>query len=91
VALQCHGQLVLFEALSPSTPFVELLGQLNKTIGPDLDLHIGNTTFLRGLLMPRNDGDEDRLPGNLRREAYSHPRLGPHELGFPSKRDCSFR
>ncbi|KUJ19056.1 protocatechuate 3 [Mollisia scopiformis] len=43
------GSYSSFEALDPNTPFAELLESLNKTIGPDLDLHTGNSTFLRGM------------------------------------------
>ncbi|KAI3400914.1 hypothetical protein diail_1121 [Diaporthe ilicicola] len=42
------GSYSSFTALSPNTPFEELLEQLNKTIGEgELDLHIDDTTFLR--------------------------------------------
>ncbi|KAH6665022.1 dioxygenase [Halenospora varia] len=43
------GSYSSFEALDPNTPFETLLEQLNKTIGPGLDLHTGDTTFLRGM------------------------------------------
>ncbi|KAL3427937.1 hypothetical protein PVAG01_01446 [Phlyctema vagabunda] len=43
------GSYSSFEALDPNTPFETLLEQLNKTIGPDLDLHTSDTTFLRGM------------------------------------------
>ncbi|KAL1871363.1 hypothetical protein Daus18300_004729 [Diaporthe australafricana] len=42
------GSYSSFTALSPDTPFEELLEQLNKTIGEgELDLHTDDTTFLR--------------------------------------------
>lgn len=43
------GSYSSFDAYNPNTPFEELLAQLNKTIGPDLDLHSGNSTWLRGM------------------------------------------
>lgn len=44
------GSYSSFEALDPNTPFEELLDQLNVTIGAGtLDLHTGNSTFLRGM------------------------------------------
>jgi protocatechuate 3,4-dioxygenase beta subunit len=44
------GSYSSFTGLSPNTPFEELLAELNKTIGPGLDLHTDSTTFLRGLV-----------------------------------------
>lgn len=43
------GSYSSFTGLDPNTPFATLLEELNKTIGPDLDLHTDDTTFLRGL------------------------------------------
>jgi protocatechuate 3,4-dioxygenase beta subunit len=43
------GSYSSFEALSPNTPFEELLTELNITDIAHADLHTGNTTFLRGM------------------------------------------
>lgn len=44
------GSYSSFDGRSPNTPFEELLAQLNLTLGNGpLDLHTGNTTFLRGM------------------------------------------
>ncbi|KAI1074325.1 protocatechuate 3,4-dioxygenase beta subunit [Whalleya microplaca] len=56
------GSYSSFTGLSPNTPFEELLKQLNKTIGPDLDLHTDNTTFLRGV-WPTNDNGITEFTG----------------------------
>ncbi|KAI1497538.1 protocatechuate 3,4-dioxygenase beta subunit [Biscogniauxia marginata] len=50
------GSYSSFTGHSPDTPFEELLKQLNKTIGPDLDLHTDATTFLRGLWPTNENG-----------------------------------
>lgn len=42
------GSYSSFTGQSPNTPFIELLDQLNATIGDDL--HTDDTTFLRGLV-----------------------------------------
>ncbi|OBR02774.1 Protocatechuate 3 [Colletotrichum higginsianum IMI 349063] len=34
---------------NPNTPFLELIDQLNVTLGPDMDIHTDDTTFLRGI------------------------------------------
>ncbi|KAH9992392.1 protocatechuate 3,4-dioxygenase beta subunit [Xylariaceae sp. FL0662B] len=56
------GSYSSFTGLNPNTPFEELLDQLNKTIGPDLDLHTDNTTFLRGM-WPTNDNGITEFTG----------------------------
>jgi protocatechuate 3,4-dioxygenase beta subunit len=43
------GSYSSFEALSPNTPFAELLQELNITDVMHADLHTGNSTFLRGM------------------------------------------
>ncbi|KAF2691480.1 protocatechuate 3 [Lentithecium fluviatile CBS 122367] len=50
------GSYSSFDALSPNTPFEELLSQLNKTIGSDLDLHTGDSTWLRGMWPTDSNG-----------------------------------
>lgn len=51
------GSYSSFEALSPNTPFAELLEELNVTIGAGtLDLHTGDSTFLRGMWPTDNNG-----------------------------------
>lgn len=50
------GSYSSFDALSPNTPFEELLDQLNKTIGEDLDLHTGDSTWLRGMWPTDSNG-----------------------------------
>lgn len=44
------GSYSSFTGQDPNTPFEELLAQLNVTIGPGLDLHTDDTTFLRGIV-----------------------------------------
>ncbi|KAH8895233.1 protocatechuate 3 [Thozetella sp. PMI_491] len=43
------GSYSSFTGDDPNTPFGELLAQKNLTIGPGLDLHTDDTTFLRGM------------------------------------------
>ncbi|CAG8960184.1 hypothetical protein HYFRA_00010663 [Hymenoscyphus fraxineus] len=52
------GSYSSFEAHSPDTPFLELLAQLNQTFDPmtRLDLHTGNTTWLRGMWPTNKEG-----------------------------------
>ncbi|KAK9781166.1 putative Dioxygenase [Seiridium cardinale] len=50
------GSYSSFTGLNPNTPFEELVKQLNKTIGPDLDLHTDDTTFLRGIWPTDSEG-----------------------------------
>ncbi|KAI4592184.1 hypothetical protein KJ359_011422 [Pestalotiopsis sp. 9143b] len=50
------GSYSSFTGLDPNTPFEELLEQLNVTIGPDLDLHTDDTTFLRGIWPTDTEG-----------------------------------
>lgn len=51
------GSYSSFEALSPNTPFTELVASLNLTLGNGtLDLHTGDSTFLRGMWPTNSDG-----------------------------------
>ncbi|KAF2795674.1 protocatechuate 3 [Melanomma pulvis-pyrius CBS 109.77] len=43
------GSYSSFEGNDPNTPFEELVASKNLTIGPGLDLHTGDTTWLRGM------------------------------------------
>lgn len=43
------GSYSSFDAYSPDIPFAELVASLNKTIGSGLDLHTGDSTWLRGM------------------------------------------
>ncbi|KAI5926470.1 protocatechuate 3,4-dioxygenase beta subunit [Camillea tinctor] len=56
------GSYSSFTGRSPNTPFEELLKELNMTIGPDLDLHTDDTTFLRGM-WPTNDNGITEFTG----------------------------
>ncbi|TEA10707.1 hypothetical protein C8034_v008901 [Colletotrichum sidae] len=50
------GSYSSFVNRDPNTPFEELLEQLNVTIGPDLDLHTDDTTWLRGMWPTDSNG-----------------------------------
>ncbi|CZR61636.1 probable protocatechuate 3,4-dioxygenase beta subunit [Phialocephala subalpina] len=50
------GSYSSFEGRSPNTPFAELVASLNMTIGPGLDLHTGDTTWLRGMWPTDSNG-----------------------------------
>ncbi|KAF9873227.1 hypothetical protein CkaCkLH20_09390 [Colletotrichum karsti] len=50
------GSYSSFTGQDPNTPFEELLEQLNVTIGPDLDLHTDDTTWLRGMWPTDSNG-----------------------------------
>ncbi|KAF1952666.1 aromatic compound dioxygenase [Byssothecium circinans] len=50
------GSYASFEALSPDTPFLELLDQLNITVGPNLDLHTSEATCLRDMWPTDSNG-----------------------------------
>ncbi|KAF4904110.1 hypothetical protein CGCVW01_v013048 [Colletotrichum viniferum] len=50
------GSYSSFTGRDPNTPFEELLEQLNVTIGPDLDLHTDDTTWLRGMWPTDSNG-----------------------------------
>jgi protocatechuate 3,4-dioxygenase beta subunit len=54
------GSYSSFEPLSPNTPFEELLAQLNITNPQGVDLHSGNTTFLRGMWPTDSNGMMER-------------------------------
>lgn len=43
------GSYSSFEGNDPNIPFEELVASRNMTIGPGLDLHTGETTWLRGM------------------------------------------
>lgn len=51
------GSYSSFDALDPNTKFVDLLAELNLTIGSGtLDLHTGDSTWLRGMWPTDSDG-----------------------------------
>jgi protocatechuate 3,4-dioxygenase beta subunit len=54
------GYYSSFEGHDPDTPFLELLAQLNITFPPvgneTIDIHTGNTTFLRGMWPTDEEG-----------------------------------
>ncbi|GKT48909.1 uncharacterized protein ColSpa_09090 [Colletotrichum spaethianum] len=50
------GSYSSFTMQDPNTPFEELLEQLNVTIGPNLDLHTDDTTWLRGMWPTDSNG-----------------------------------
>lgn len=94
LALQLHGLLLLLRSLQPRHPIRgtgRLLEQNHRS-------GIGSA-HRRQHLAPwdvayrcqRDDGDEDVLPGILRRAHDPHPRPSPHQLGDRPERNCSFR
>jgi protocatechuate 3,4-dioxygenase beta subunit len=51
------GSYSSFDALDPNTPFITLLEELNVTIGSGtLDLHTGDSTWLRGMWPTNSEG-----------------------------------